>query len=246
MVREKLRARLAVLSGAAVLAGFACAGESPPAAQPAPIFDPSKFVICRSQPGVAEYTYAMSVKASDQVLELVRPPINESAKLSVKLDEAGEVVSAEAVTATAPGFGPLAAAAVEMAAPYPPPPEKIQRCITGRTLSVEVNAQADAQCEDLERSTEWVLAWRDRLLARLRSPAYAAQPGSGFAFLRVDFGPDGHILESEINASPSPELTKKILSAAEKTQPSSRPPNWDQCFRNQPVTLKIEVLSASP
>ncbi|MFP6640960.1 MAG: hypothetical protein VCC04_12010 [Myxococcota bacterium] len=239
---------MAALSGVLALTGFACANgnEAPPTTETSPVFDPSKFVICRSQPGVSEYTYDMSLRASDKVVDLVQPPIDESATLSVRLDEAGHVVSAEAVTATAPGFGPLAAAAVELAAPDPPPPEAIERCITGKTLSVQVNARADARCTDLENATEWVLAGRDRILAVLDSPAYSGEPGTGYAFLRLRFGPQGELLESAVNKSPSPELENKIARAVEAAKPFGRPPNWADCFENQPVTLKIQVLSKSP
>lgn len=245
---QNFRARVAGLSGVLVLAGLACANgkEIAPSPEPAPSFDPSTFVICRSQPGVSEYTYGMSLKASDKVIDLVRPPIDESATVSVRLDEEGRVISAEAVEATAPGFGPVAAAAVELAAPYPPPPEELERCITGKSLIVQVDVHADAYCENLDDATGWVLAGRDRIVDLLRSPAYRAEPGSGYAFLRFRFGPDGEVLESQVNKSPSPELTNKIERALEEAKPFGRPPDWADCFEDRPITLKIEVLSESP
>ena len=57
--------------------GWACANATPPSEsdhQAVPIFDASKFIICGSQPGVSEYTYALSLAVSDRVLDLIRPP----------------------------------------------------------------------------------------------------------------------------------------------------------------------------
>lgn len=229
--------------------GLACTHSNEradPPAESAPVFDPSKFVICRSQPGVSEYTYAVSLAASDKVLDLVRPPIDETARLSVRLDQNGLVQSVEVRSATAPGFGPLAAAAVEMAAPYKAPPEDIARCIVGKSLDVTIQVQADAGCENMDGSTQWVLEARDRIAATLDSPEYMAQPGEGYGYLRVLFGPKGQILQSQIHQPSSAQVADKIRRAVARIGPLSAPPDWDTCFKDQPVTLKIHASVDEP
>lgn len=229
--------------------GLACAHSNEPAAPPAesvPLFDPSKFVICRSQPGVSEYTYAVSLAASDKVRDLVRPPIDETAQLSVRLDQSGLVQSVEVRSATAPGFGPLAAAAVEMAAPYKAPPEDIARCIVGKSLDVTIQVQADARCENMDESTQWVLVARDHIAATLASPEYRVQPGEGYGYLRVLFGPKGQILQSQIHQPSNTQVADKIRHALAQVGPFSSPPDWATCFKDQPVTLKIQVSVDEP
>lgn len=229
--------------------GFACAHsdeDSDPAPENIPVFDPSKFIICGSQPGVSEYTYALSLSVNDQVLDLIRPPINESATLALRLDESGGLESVEIRSATAAGFGPLAAAAAEIAAPYPAPPTALARCLVGKPLEVKVEARAEARCENLERSTEWVLIARDRIVDWVDSPAVMAEPGSGYGYLRLLFGPDGQILQSQINQASNPEVEDKIRRAVEQIGPLSTPPDWETCFQGQPVTLKIEIWVDEP
>ena len=229
--------------------GLACAHSKErvdPAAENVPVFDPSKFIICRSQPGVSEYTYALSLSVSDQVLDLIRPPIDASATLALRLDETGGLESVEVRSATAPGFGPLAAAAAEIAAPYPAPPEKWARCLVGKPLEIRVEAQVEARCENLERSTEWVLIARDQIVARVDSPAFMAEPGSGYGYVRLLFGPDGEIEQSPIHQASNPEVEDKIRRAVRQIGPLSSPPDWETCFRDQPATLKIEVWVEEP
>ena len=229
--------------------GLACAHSkepSEPEAQVVPVFDPSKFIICGSQPGVSEYTYAVSLAVSDRVLDLIRPPIDESAELSLQVDAQGQLESVEVRSATAPGFGPLAAAAAEMAAPYKAPPKELARCLVGKTLEISVHAQAEARCENLERTTEWVLIARDQIVGIVDSPAYMAQPGSGYGYVRLLFGPQGEIQESQIHQASNAEVADKIRRAVGQIEPLSSPPDWPTCFRDQPVTLKIEVWVDEP
>ena len=211
-----------------------------------PVFDPSKFIICGSQPGVSEYTYTLSLSVSDHVLDLIRPPIDESATLALRLNQSGGLESVEIRSATAPGFGPLAAAAAEMAAPYPAPPEELARCLVGKPLKIRVDARVEARCENLERSTEWVLIARDQIVAQVDSPAFMAEPGSGYGYLRVLFGPDGEIQQSQVNQASNPEVEDKIRRAVRQIGPLSSPPDWETCFRDQPATLKIEVWAEEP
>ena len=235
--------------GALLVWGLACthSGEHPePTIESIPVFDPSKFVICRSQPGVSEYTYAVSLAASDKALDLVRPPIDESAKLDVRLDANGKIESVEIRSATAPGFGSIAAAAVEMAAPYKAPPEDIARCIVGKSLEVTVQAQAEARCENLKKSTEWVLVARDRIAAIVDSPSYTTQPGAGYGYLRLLFGPNGEILQSQVHQPSNTQVAEKISRAVTQIGPLSRPPDWETCFKHQPVTLKIQAWVDEP
>jgi hypothetical protein len=229
--------------------GLACTHSNEradPSAESTPGFDPSKFVICRAQPGVSEYTHAVSLAASDKVLDLVRPPIDETARLSVRLDQNGLVQSVEVRSATAPGFGPLAAAALEMAAPYKTPPEDIARCIVGKSLDVTIQAQVDARCENMEGSTQWVLVVRDRIAATIDSPEYMAQPGEGYGYLRVSFGPKGQILQSQVNQPTNAQVADKIRRAVAQIGPLSPPPDWETCFKDQPVTLKIQASVDEP
>jgi hypothetical protein len=231
------------------LLGLACAHSDEhidDASPTVPVFDPSKFIICGSQPGVSEYTYALSLSVSDQLLDLIRPPVDESATLALRLDEAGGLESVEVRSATAPGFGPLAAAAAEIAAPYPAPPEKLTRCLVGKPLEIRVDAQVEARCENLERSTEWVLIARDEIVAQVDSPAFMAEPGSGYGYLRLLFGPDGRIQQSQIHQASNPEVEAKIQRAVGQIGPLSSPPDWETCFRDQPATLKIEVWAEEP
>jgi len=246
---EVVRTTRLLFLGALLFWGLACthSGEHPQAtAESIPVFDPSKFVICRSLPGVSEYTYAISLAASDKVIDLVRPPIDETAQLSVRLDQDGQVESVEVRSATAPGFGPLAAAAVEMAAPYKAPPEDIARCIVDKSLAVTIQAQADARCEDMDASTQWVLLARDRIADTVDSPEYMAQPGKGYGYLRLLFGPNGEILTSQVNQPSNPQVANKILRALAQIGPLSPPPDWDTCFKDQPVTLKIQAWVNEP
>ncbi|MEE3329198.1 MAG: hypothetical protein VX252_17825 [Myxococcota bacterium] len=229
--------------------GLACTHaekKSDPAAENVPIFDPSKFIICRSQSGVSEYTYALSLSIRDRVLDLVRPPIDESAKLALRLDENGNLVSVEVRSATTPSFGPIAAAAAEMAAPYPPPPEALTRCLVGKNLEIRVSAQAEARCENLEQSTEWVLLARDQIAEVVDSPAYMAEPGAGYGYLRLLFGPNGEIQQSQVYEPSNPQVADKIRRALAQIGPLSTPPDWETCFREQPVTLKIEAWVEEP
>lgn len=227
---------------------FACANHDGPAQDEEPqiTFDFSKFVICRSQPGVPEYVHAISVKASDQVLNLTSPPINESAQLNLWINAEGNVETIKTLNATSPGFGPIAIAAVEMSAPYPKPAKEISRCIIGKKLNVEVKAKADARCEHVEESTEWVLAVRDQINSALLAPEYVTAPGQGFAFLRLLFGPNGEVLESNIYEASNPAVEVKIERALSGVEASSAPPKWQSCFSGQAVTLKLEVFSNQP
>jgi hypothetical protein len=98
----------------------------------------------------------------------------------------------------------------------------------------------------MDASTQWVLLARDRIADTVDSPEYMAQPGEGYGYLRLLFGPNGEILTSQVNQPSNPQVADKILRALAQIGPLSTPPDWDTCFKDQPVTLKIQAWIDEP
>jgi len=172
------------------------------------------------------------------------PPIDESATLSLYVDNVGLIESAQFERVSSEPYREAVSMAFERAKPLPNVTGILRDCLADSSMLVLIVLKVGLNCFEKPEFFEYRDYLKARLYPILYSASFTNRPGSGYVRFVLRVASDGAARDLSFTSPSNPAAEKKVRRAIGKASPFAPPPIYADCFADSPVVLRLEVQGA--
>jgi len=237
------RMAVALQLASCLLGGWMLGCSSPVAPTRTPAAMPSESTSTRDFFESADAFAAAQAIFSEVVFDQP-PPIDESATLSLYVDNVGLIESAQFERVSSEPYREAVSMAFERAKPLPNVTGILRDCLADSSMLVLIVLKVGLNCFEKPEFFEYRDYLKARLYPILYSASFTNRPGSGYVRFVLRVASDGAARDLSFTSPSNPAAEKKVRRAIGKASPFAPPPIYADCFADSPVVLRLEVQGA--